>query len=127
MSVRVESTVAESTTELARRARAELLALPADAAPLTYQVLAQRLQLKPPHSIHRLVQALELCMHEDAAAGRPFIAARVISRARGGLPAPGFFALATVLGRHGGAETGPGAEAFHQAQLRALHGNLASG
>jgi len=30
-------------------------------------------------------------MEEDAAPDRPFIAALAISKARGGLPAPGFF------------------------------------
>ena len=36
---------------------------------------------------------------EDAATDRPFIAAIVISKARGGLPAPGFFDCAARLGR----------------------------
>jgi hypothetical protein len=89
-------------------------------ATITYQGLARALGLKPPHTIHRVIQALELTMREDAAAGRPFIAARVISRTRGGLPAPGFFNLATRLGRHDGDESGAAARAFHVAQLRSL-------
>jgi hypothetical protein len=37
-------------------------------------------------------------MGEDAAVDRPFIAALAISKARGGLPAPGFFDSARRLG-----------------------------
>jgi hypothetical protein len=59
-------------------------------------------------------------MREDHALGRPFVAARVISRARGGLPAPGFFVLASALGRHDGSEAGEGARRFHAQQLQAL-------
>jgi hypothetical protein len=108
----------QSLQRLASAARAALADL-ADAT-LTYQALARALGLKPPHTIHRVIQALEWTMREDAAAGRPFIAARVISRTRGGLPAPGFFDLATRLGRHDGSESGAAARAFHEAQLRAL-------
>src|SRR5271168_222751 len=59
--------------------------------PITYQELPKALQILPPRSIHRVTEALERLMDEDAAAGRPFIAALAISKARGGLPAPGFF------------------------------------
>jgi hypothetical protein len=90
---------------------------------LTYQALARALGLKPPHTIHRVIQALEISMREDAAGGRPFIAARVVSRTRGGLPAPGFFDLATRLGCHDGSESGAAARVFHEAQLRALAGS----
>lgn len=107
-----------ATTGLASAARI-LLASLGDAT-LTYQELARALGLKPPHTIHRVIQALECTMREDAAAGRAFIAARVISRTRGGLPAPGFFDLATRLGRHDGSESGAAARVFHAAQLRAL-------
>ena len=57
--------------------------------PIRYQELTKALRILPPHSIHRVTEALEHLMEEDAAADRPFIAALVISRARGGLPAPG--------------------------------------
>ena len=70
--------------------------------PVTYQELAKALQILPPHSIHRVTEALERLMEEDAAADRPFIAALVISRARGGLAAPGFFNCARRLGRFAG-------------------------
>jgi hypothetical protein len=120
MTVQIESISAEDTAALAAQARAQLMALPAAAAPLTYQALARALALKPPYTIHRLILALEHTMREDQARDRPFIAARVISRARGGLPAPGFFVLATELGRHDGTETGAGAQHFHAQQLQAL-------
>jgi hypothetical protein len=64
--------------------------------------LAKALQILPPHAIHRMTEALERLMGEDAAAGRPFIAALAISKARGGLPAPGFFDCARRLGRFAG-------------------------
>jgi hypothetical protein len=54
--------------------------------PITYQELTKALQILPPHSIHRVTEALEHLMEEDAAADRPFIAALAISKARGGLP-----------------------------------------
>ena len=59
--------------------------------PIAYQELAKALQIAPPHSIQQVTEALERLMEEDAAVDRPFIAALVISKARGGLPAPGFF------------------------------------
>ena len=73
--------------------------------PITYQELAKALQISPPHSIHQVTEALERLMEEDAAADRPFIAALVISKARGGLPAPGFFDCARRLGRFAGIRT----------------------
>src|SRR5580693_8038448 len=41
----------------------------------TYRELADRLGLRPPHTIHRLALALEILMEEDVAAGRPILAA----------------------------------------------------
>jgi hypothetical protein len=108
--------------ELSDRLRA-LLSARGDARPLwTYRDAAWALALQPPNTIHRVILALEHTMREDAAAGRPFIAARVISRARAGLPAPGFFALARALGRHCGDDAGASARAFHAAELAALRG-----
>ena len=39
---------------------------------ITYQELANALRILPPHSIHRVTEALERLMEEDAAADRPF-------------------------------------------------------
>ena len=79
------------------RARACLESVAKRRILITYQELANALQILPPHSIHRVTEALERLMEEDAAADRPFIAALAISKARGGLPGPGFF----VRGRSG--------------------------
>ena len=88
--------------------------------PITYQELVRALQILPPHSIHRVTEALEHLMEEDAAADRPFIAALAISRARGGLPAPGFFDCARRLGRFAGDPEGQDAWSFHAAELNAI-------
>ena len=88
--------------------------------PMTYQELAKALHVLPPHSIHRVTEALERLMEEDAAANRPFIAALAISKVRGGLPAPGFFDCARRLGRFAGDPDGQDAWLFHAAELNAV-------
>ena len=88
--------------------------------PITYQELAKALQILPPHSIHRVTEALERLMEEDAAAGRPFIAALAVSKARGGLPTLGFFDCARRLGRFAGDPDGQDAWSFHAAELNAV-------
>lgn len=116
----------EAEAAVAQRANAArnlLNGLATAEAPLSYQQLADRLQLQPPHTIHRVVQALEWTMREDAAASRPFIAALVVSRTRSGLPAPGFFDLAKRLGLYQGDERGAGARAFHAEHLRGALAN----
>jgi hypothetical protein len=60
-------------------------------------------------------------MEEDAAADRPFIAALAISKARGGLPGPGFFDCAQRLGRFAGDPDGQDARTFHAAELNAVY------
>jgi hypothetical protein len=88
--------------------------------PHYYQDLAKALQILPPRSIHRVTEALERLMEEDAAAGRPFIAALVISKARARLPALGFFDCARRLGRFAGDPDGQDAWSFHVAELNAV-------
>ena len=87
---------------------------------ITYQELANALQILPSHSIHQVTEALERLMEEDAAADRPLIAALAISKARGGLPAPGFFDCARRLGRFAGDPHGQDAWSFHAAELNAV-------
>ena len=73
-----------------------------------------------------MTEALEHLMAEDAATARPFIAAIAISKARNGLPAPGFFDCARRLGRFAGDAAGLEACAFHagvQRRGRVLGGN----
>ena len=84
--------------ELAARVRAHLQTLAPCDVPLTYRDLAAALGLRPPQTIHRLTLALEATMAEDVAAGRPLIAALVVSRTAT-VPQTGFFELAARLGR----------------------------
>jgi len=104
---------------LACRLRAQLQTLAALRLPITYRDLAKAMLLSPPHTIHQVTEALEQLMAEDAAADRPFIAAMVVSKWRGGLPAPGYFDCATRLGRFFGDASGPEAKAFHAAEFNA--------
>jgi len=102
------------------RARAFLENVAKQHTLITYGELAGALQILPPHSIHRVTDALERLMEEDAAANRPFIAALVISKALRGLPGPGFFDCARRLGRYGADSNGADAKTFHAAELRAI-------
>jgi len=116
------TTVEDNTSQtLARRLRAHLQALAALRLPITYQEAAKALLVSPPNTIHQVAEALEQIMAEDAAADRPFISAMVISRMRGGLPAPGFFDCAARLGRFAGDATCMDADArsFHEVEINA--------
>lgn len=107
------------------RLRRHLESVAAAGRTVTYQEVVQALDVAPPHRIHRLAQALEALMDEDAAAGRPFVAAVVVSKAGPGLPAPGFFAHARALERYRGPESGAAAAAYHRQELEALRAALA--
>ena len=112
--------VEDDTPEtLAFQLRAHLQALATQRLPITYREAAKGLLLAPSNTIHQVTEALERLMAEDAVADRPFIAAMVISKARGGLPAPGFFDCAARLGRFAGDATGPDAGVFHAVDLNA--------
>jgi hypothetical protein len=104
-----------ASSGLARRARVQLQQIARRAVPITYKALADALELTPPNTIHQITEALEQLMKEDRANGHPFIAALVISRMRGGLPAPGFFQAAQGFGCFAGDPSGPEAAAFHEA------------
>ncbi len=117
------TTVEDNTPEaLARQLRAHLQAIAKQRNPITYGEAARVLRLVPPNTIHQVTAALERLMAEDAAANRPFIAAMVISKARGGMPAPGFFEDAGRLGRFAGDPAGPEAWAFHAQEFNAAAG-----
>ena len=91
---------------LADRVRQHLRTVAGSDAPITYQALAEAMSLTPPNTIHRITVALEQLIEEDALNQRPLIAALVVSKARGGLPAPGFFDCARRFGRlQGGDDT----------------------
>ena len=118
----VDSTVGATTgtaNVLALRVRTYLCQIAGQATPITYQALAKALDLSPPNTIHQLTVALEWLMEEDAAAAHPLIAALVISRARDGLPAPGFFDCARRVGHFDGDPSGPEASAFYAAEFNA--------
>ena len=118
--VAATTTVERNAPEaLARRLRAYLQTRATLRLPITYRDAAQALLLSPPNTIHQLTEALEQTMAEDAASDRPFIAAMVISKTRGGLPAPGFFDSAARLGRFAGDATDLDAWAFHAVELNA--------
>jgi hypothetical protein len=98
--------------------REELLKQIRTALPVTYEELADRLALSPPRTIHRLAGALEQLMDEDIAAGRPLLAALVVSKARPGLPARGFFLKAQASGLFPGHPAGREAVDFHAREMR---------
>ena len=93
---------------LVQSLRTYLTALP---SPVTYADAARGIEAP---TINALTQALELMMEQDAAAGRPLLAAMVISRTHA-LPNRGFFDLARTLGYVVEDEAD-----FHSAQLAAL-------
>lgn len=97
--------------DLALRLRGWLTSLSGNTVPITYQQAAEALGLTPPRTIQRVALALEALMREDVAAGRPMIAALVVSR-RGDLPRQGFFELAVALGRF------PADPTLHEAAYR---------
>ncbi len=104
---------------IAPRLREHLRRVAEQRLPVTYREVAEALGLTPPNTIHQVTEALEHLMTEDAVTDRPFIAAIVISKARGGLPAPGFFDCAARLGRFDGDAVGTEAWAFHAAEFNA--------
>ncbi|WIY23806.1 hypothetical protein [Parasedimentitalea psychrophila] len=114
-----ENATTGTASVLALRVRAHLCRIIGHATPITYQALAKALGLVPPNTIHQLTVALECLIEEDTAAARPLIAALVVSKARGGLPAPGFFDCAQRVGRFKGDPLGPDAPAFYAAELDA--------
>ena len=99
--------------ELALRVRSHLVG---QGLPITYQALAKVLELTPPNTIHQLTVALERLIEEDTAADRPLISALVISKARDGLPAPGFFECAWRFGRLVDDPFGPTVPEFYAAE-----------
>jgi Fe-S cluster biogenesis protein NfuA len=110
--------------DLPARVRSHLETLPSDQSPISYGALARALGLWMPGSIARITAALETTMRDDAAAGRPFIAARAVGRGRDGLPGTGFFDLARALGR--GPRDGESEPDFHARALQLADEMIAS-
>ena len=112
---RAANAAANQEQVLVARVRAHLEPLPDETASLTYGKLARALGLWAPGSVGRITRALEMTMREDAAADRPFIAARAVSRGRDGLPGQGFFDVARALSR--GPEEGESDQDFHAREV----------
>ncbi|PCJ05376.1 MAG: hypothetical protein COB16_16075 [Rhodobacteraceae bacterium] len=108
-----------TASTLALRVRTHLCQIVCYATPITYQALAKALGLAPPNTILQLTVALECLIEEDAATAHPLIAALVVSKARGGLPAPGFFDCARRVGRFDGDPSGSEGPAFYVAEYDA--------
>jgi hypothetical protein len=111
----------DATPPPRQRLRANLRMVAALQATITYHEAARGIGLAPPHVIHSVTLLLEELMAEDAARGHPFIAAVVVSRARDGLPAPGFFSTAAQLGRFRGEPWSEEAVAWYAAELAMAH------
>lgn len=84
---------------------------------LTYLQAADALGVEPPHRIHKITRLVEMLLKEDADAGRAPLAALVVSKARDGLPAPGFFDRAQRLGLYHGGDPAT----FHRLLLERLY------
>ncbi len=76
--------------------KARLAGLAALGQTITYGDLARELALPSP-AIQTLTTLLEALMEQDAAAGRPFLAAVLEGRLGDGLPSLGFFEKAAEL------------------------------
>jgi Fe-S cluster biogenesis protein NfuA len=110
---------ADAEDALAARVRDHLERLAADDTPVTYGALARALGLWMPGAVQRITRALETTMREDASAGRPFIAARVVGRGRDRLPGKGYFDLARALSR--GPADGESEKDFHAGELHRVN------
>lgn len=86
---------------------------------MTYLQAADAINVQPPYRIHQVTQLLETLLEQDHRLGRPIRTALVISRARVGQPAEGFYAKARELGLFDGSEPAR----FHERCLQQLFSN----
>ena len=108
----------QNDDEWRQRAAMALSAAAAAERLVTYTELADAAGITGQHRIHRLTTWLETELEREVSAGAHLLSARVISRARGGLPAPGFFIKCAELGIYNGPPEGQQALAFHLNCLR---------
>jgi hypothetical protein len=94
---------------------------------MTYAEVARALELPPPYTIHKAALLIEALMRLHAASGSPQFASLVVSKARGGLPAPGFFVLLGELGLYDGSTDGPAARAVHSREVARCFAAAAAG
>ena len=97
--------------------RCILIGLAEQGRTIVYRDLARAANIPPPQTIHKLTGTLEDMVRDDHAEGRPLLAALAIGRGPEGIPGPGFFQLAALLGRYEGEDRGAAAQAFHQAEV----------
>lgn len=119
---RVVEAASAKEKDLSDRVRAHLKGLSVKVVPITYGALARALGLWAPGSIAKVTRALETTMREDAAADRPFIAARAVNRGPGKLPGKGYFDLARALSR--GPQDGESEAEQHAKELRRVQETL---
>ena len=101
-----------------QRAAMALSAAAAGERLVTYAELADAAGITGKHRVSRLTAWLEAELEREVGAGARLLSARVISRARSGIPAPGFFLKCAELGIYDGPPEGPQALAFHLNCLR---------
>jgi len=101
-----------------QRAAMALSAAAAAERLVTYAELADAAGITVKDRINRLTGWLEDELEQEVKSGSRLLTARVISRARGGIPAPGFFHKCAELGLYDGPVDGPQAIAFHLNCLR---------
>jgi len=106
-----------ATAQLEAALRAALVEVARAGGTVTYRDLAQRIEVPPPHRIHRLTLALEDLLRADHAAGRPLLAALAVSRVGESLPGRGYFMLLSELGCYRGPPSGRQAAAAHADEL----------
>ena len=82
--------------------------------------VAQLLELQPPHTIHQVTTLIEKIMRHHAKVDAPQLASLIISRVRGGIPAPGFFMLLEELGLYEGSVDGEDARHFHAHEMQRI-------
>lgn len=110
--------------ELIAQLETVLIAAARAGSVLTYAEAARSLDLKPPHTIHQAAEVIEAMMRLHAAAGAPQLASLVVSKARGGMPTPGFFLLLAELGLYDGPPDGAEARRFHACELARCYASV---
>lgn len=106
-----------------QRLRAVLEQVRRERRTLTYLQAADAIDIQPPRRIHKLTRLVEILLKEEVQAGRPPLAALVVSRIRDGLPAPGFFDRARRLGLFDGNDPAQ----FHASLLKTLFDDSSRG
>ncbi|MEM7054693.1 MAG: hypothetical protein AAF446_09120 [Pseudomonadota bacterium] len=83
---------------------------------MTYLQCADAIDVQPPYRIHQVAELLESLIERDVRQGRPIRAALVVSRARAGRPAEGFYLKAKTVAVFDGTQP----DQFHEQCLQDL-------